>query len=294
MPKPDVPLVRSNTDVAPIPRSPAPTDEPPPATTRSMRPPRTAQRGTRRPSTSFLAGNWTKQPAVASSREPSPEPAVVSNVEEVLYMGPQRSVDDYDDEVLDFALHLGIDPDREPYLLPVAEEAYDAPLPAPWRQIDDGHGRIYFYNDQTDVSQWEHPRDKHYRAFVFKLKAEAAIKKRPPTGPKAPTKPASLQPPRAPPLPPVKAVATGGGAGMGAGRGEGASPKSPARAEVWSRDELSETVSTRGMTQEELREMLQQLTSMSQSTKNLGELLDSIRPPSQRPPGPGPHSESSP
>eukprot|EP00741_Cyanophora_paradoxa_P014312 tig00020780_g13803.t1 len=79
----------------------------------------------------------------------------------------RRLAADYEDEIVSFAVHtLGIDPELEPHLLSIAEEAYDAPLPAPWRQIDDGQGRLYFYNDETDVSQWEHPLDKHYRAYL--------------------------------------------------------------------------------------------------------------------------------
>eukprot|EP00741_Cyanophora_paradoxa_P014318 tig00020780_g13809.t1 len=82
-----------------------------------------------------------------------------------------------DEEMMEFARHLGIDPETEGHLMHLALEAWEAPVPEPWLEIDDGQGRIYFYNEETDVSQWEHPLDKHYAAMVARMKEEGAAQR---------------------------------------------------------------------------------------------------------------------
>jgi hypothetical protein len=54
---------------------------------------------------------------------------------------------DYELALHEHAKYLGIDPIGEPYLLPLAKESLDAPLPADWVESDDGNGNIYYFNE---------------------------------------------------------------------------------------------------------------------------------------------------
>ena len=69
-------------------------------------------------------------------------------------------------EVLDFAVYLGIDPEREEDLLWIAHECLSAELPAPWSEHTSSRGDVYFYNAETDESVVEHPLEAQYRAMV--------------------------------------------------------------------------------------------------------------------------------
>jgi hypothetical protein len=73
------------------------------------------------------------------------------------------------------AEHLDIDPDREPYLLWLAEVAMQAPLPRGWeRHHQPAHagGGIteFFHNAALDLTQWEHPFEYHFRAAVERFR----------------------------------------------------------------------------------------------------------------------------
>jgi centrosomal protein CEP164 len=69
-------------------------------------------------------------------------------------------------EVLDFAVYLGIDPEREEDLLWIAHECLNAELPTPWTEHTSSRGDVYFYNAETDESVVEHPLEEKYRAMV--------------------------------------------------------------------------------------------------------------------------------
>ncbi|XP_014260415.1 centrosomal protein of 164 kDa-like isoform X1 [Cimex lectularius] len=76
-------------------------------------------------------------------------------------------------EVLDYAKKIGIDPEREPHLLPIALNGLMQPLPQGWRPCFDGTlKRWYYYNDITKSSQWEHPLDDVYRNLVKRGRSE--------------------------------------------------------------------------------------------------------------------------
>ena len=47
-------------------------------------------------------------------------------------------------QVTDMAAYLGIDPEQEPGLLPVARMAVCAPLPPGWQQVDHPDGFVLF------------------------------------------------------------------------------------------------------------------------------------------------------
>ncbi|CAM1332078.1 Uncharacterised protein g10766 [Pycnogonum litorale] len=70
-------------------------------------------------------------------------------------------------EIEDYAKSLGIDPDTEPDLLWIAEEALSCDLPQPWVPLEDDEHRIFFYNTETRMSSWDHPYDDFYRKVVI-------------------------------------------------------------------------------------------------------------------------------
>eukprot|EP00741_Cyanophora_paradoxa_P014316 tig00020780_g13807.t1 len=186
----------------------------------------------------LLAANWTG----ASGRghfSPSKERPVEAPGHAAPATHVERLAADYDEGVLEFARALGIDEAGEPHLLYIAEEAYFAPLPAPWAEMEDAAGRIYFYNEETDVSQWEHPLDKHYRAMVFQIKEEQREQRERALRPRAASLPPLLRlgrPPRPlrqdrPALP--VALAEWQRLAPGAARGEG-SPLPAGGEEGWS------------------------------------------------------------
>ncbi|CAK7317416.1 Centrosomal protein of 164 kDa [Vulpes lagopus] len=97
--------------------------------------------------------------------------------------------EDYDEtyipseqEILEFAREIGIDPIKEPELMWLAREGIVAPLPVEWKPCQDITGDIYYFNFANGQSMWDHPCDEHYRNLVIqergKLSTPAAIKKK--------------------------------------------------------------------------------------------------------------------
>ncbi|XP_048525771.1 centrosomal protein of 164 kDa isoform X3 [Dendroctonus ponderosae] len=78
------------------------------------------------------------------------------------------------EEIKDYALKIGIDPDSEPQLLPLATEGLMKALPPGWKPCyDDKSKSYYYYNQITKKTQWEHPLDDIYRNLVKKVRAES-------------------------------------------------------------------------------------------------------------------------
>ncbi|XP_072877422.1 centrosomal protein of 164 kDa isoform X6 [Chlorocebus sabaeus] len=97
--------------------------------------------------------------------------------------------EDYDEtyipseqEILEFAREIGIDPIKEPELMWLAREGIVAPLPGEWKPCQDITGDIYYFNFANGQSTWDHPCDEHYRNLVIqeraKLSTSGAIKKK--------------------------------------------------------------------------------------------------------------------
>jgi hypothetical protein len=86
--------------------------------------------------------------------------------------------DVYKQALREHAYELGIDPDAEPEYMWIAEESLIAPLTDGWTQIkqEDGEyaGSLYYFNENTGISQWEHPLDAHYRSVFQREKQKAA------------------------------------------------------------------------------------------------------------------------
>ncbi|XP_012865330.1 PREDICTED: centrosomal protein of 164 kDa isoform X8 [Dipodomys ordii] len=97
--------------------------------------------------------------------------------------------EDYDEtyipseqEILEFAREIGIDPVKEPELMWLAREGIVAPLPVEWKPCQDITGDIYYFNFANGQSMWDHPCDEHYRNLVIqereKLSTPGATKKK--------------------------------------------------------------------------------------------------------------------
>ncbi|XP_052044413.1 centrosomal protein of 164 kDa isoform X9 [Apodemus sylvaticus] len=85
-------------------------------------------------------------------------------------------------EILDFARVIGIDPVKEPELMWLAREGIEAPLPKGWKPCQNITGDLYYFNFDTGQSIWDHPCDEHYRKLVIQERerwsAPGAIKKK--------------------------------------------------------------------------------------------------------------------
>uniref|UniRef100_A0A8C9K1N6 Centrosomal protein of 164 kDa n=1 Tax=Panthera tigris altaica TaxID=74533 RepID=A0A8C9K1N6_PANTA len=97
--------------------------------------------------------------------------------------------EDYDEtyipseqEILEFAREIGIDPVKEPELMWLAREGIVAPLPVEWKPCQDITGDIYYFNFANGQSTWDHPCDEHYRNLVIqerrKLSTPGAVNKK--------------------------------------------------------------------------------------------------------------------
>ncbi|XP_006834044.1 PREDICTED: centrosomal protein of 164 kDa [Chrysochloris asiatica] len=96
--------------------------------------------------------------------------------------------EDYDEtyipseqEILEFAREIGIDPIKEPELMWLAREGIVAPLPVEWKPCQDITGDIYYFNFANGQSMWDHPCDEHYRNLVIQERGKlptGAIKKK--------------------------------------------------------------------------------------------------------------------
>ncbi|XP_072386494.1 uncharacterized protein Cep164 isoform X2 [Diabrotica undecimpunctata] len=79
-----------------------------------------------------------------------------------------------EEEIKDYAVKIGIDPDSEPQLLPIAAEGLMKALPAGWKPVyDDKSKSYYYYNNLSKKTQWEHPLDDIYRGLVKKARTES-------------------------------------------------------------------------------------------------------------------------
>ncbi|XP_076810122.1 uncharacterized protein LOC143452868 [Clavelina lepadiformis] len=81
-----------------------------------------------------------------------------------------------EEEVLEYARVIGLDPGKEPELLWIAREGINAPLPSHWKPCQDTTGDIYYFNFETGDSIWDHPCDEFYRAMVIEERQKDRLK----------------------------------------------------------------------------------------------------------------------
>ncbi|CAF2331498.1 unnamed protein product [Rotaria sp. Silwood2] len=71
------------------------------------------------------------------------------------------------EEIREYAIYIGIDPDKEPHLLWLAKEGIMKPLPPGWKPCQEENGELYYFNFDTGKSSWDHPCDEIYKARVL-------------------------------------------------------------------------------------------------------------------------------
>ncbi|XP_047520824.1 centrosomal protein of 164 kDa isoform X1 [Pieris napi] len=80
------------------------------------------------------------------------------------------------EEISDYACQLGIDPESETHLLPLARDGLMQALPPPWKAyFDEKLQSHYYYNEETKKTQWEHPLDHVYRELVKKARDASVL-----------------------------------------------------------------------------------------------------------------------
>ncbi|KAJ3015698.1 hypothetical protein HKX48_004423 [Thoreauomyces humboldtii] len=85
-----------------------------------------------------------------------------------------------EEEILDYAKFLGINPDTEKHLLWIAQQSLKAPLPPNWKPCQTDDGNIYYFNFTTGESIWDHPCDEHFRKLYAEEKAKGPNSTGPP------------------------------------------------------------------------------------------------------------------
>jgi len=79
------------------------------------------------------------------------------------------------EDILEYAVYLGMDPTVDQDLLWIAEEALMAPDPPGWTEMLDPRGLLYFYNETSGQSSRQHPLDEHYQNLYLKMKMQKAV-----------------------------------------------------------------------------------------------------------------------
>ncbi|XP_022177088.1 spindle pole body component 110 isoform X2 [Myzus persicae] len=76
-------------------------------------------------------------------------------------------------EIEEQASRLGIDAVKEIHLLSIARQCLLEPLPSDWFPCYiEKENKYFYYNEQSKISQWEHPLDEYYRQIVEKTRSE--------------------------------------------------------------------------------------------------------------------------
>ena len=58
--------------------------------------------------------------------------------------GDGKNLSDWDSSTVAYAKYIGIDPQREPHLMWIAQEGLQAPLPAGWAEATSPQGTTYY------------------------------------------------------------------------------------------------------------------------------------------------------
>jgi len=87
-----------------------------------------------------------------------------------------------EEEVVEYAQWLGMDPIKDRHLFYIAREGLKAPLPEPWKPCRTHDGEIYYFNFESGESVWEHPCDEYYKKQFQEAKIAHANKAKAPLG----------------------------------------------------------------------------------------------------------------
>ncbi|KAL9655096.1 hypothetical protein ABK040_008877 [Willaertia magna] len=85
-----------------------------------------------------------------------------------------------EEDVIQYAKWLGLDPVEDSDLMHIALEGIKAPLPEGWRPCQTEEGQLFYFNFNTGDSIWDHPMDAYYKqkAKEEKMKKEKEKKKK--------------------------------------------------------------------------------------------------------------------
>ena len=72
-----------------------------------------------------------------------------------------------EEDVIEYAQFIGINPTDEPELMWIANQGVVAPLPKGWKAVQDPQGELYYFNFETGESIWDHPCDQDFRNLVI-------------------------------------------------------------------------------------------------------------------------------
>ncbi|CAF1120357.1 unnamed protein product [Adineta ricciae] len=89
------------------------------------------------------------------------------NKQTVLCENIDENYEPTSEEIREYAIYIGIDPDKESHLLWLAREGILKPLPSGWKPCQEENGELYYFNFDTGTSSWDHPCDEMYKARVI-------------------------------------------------------------------------------------------------------------------------------
>lgn len=93
-------------------------------------------------------------------------PAVILEEEVAINYNPDP------EEIIDYAEFLGMDVNNDQEFFYIAKEGLKAPLPDPWKPVQDAEEELYFYNFETQEIIKEHPCDEYYKDLYREEKAK--------------------------------------------------------------------------------------------------------------------------
>ncbi|CAF0774233.1 unnamed protein product [Brachionus calyciflorus] len=93
---------------------------------------------------------------------------MLSNSNDQIIIEYDDNIQPTEEDIIEYAKYIGIDPDQEPELMWIARQGANAPLPKGWKAVHDPQQEeLYYFNFETGESIWEHPCDNDYRALVI-------------------------------------------------------------------------------------------------------------------------------
>jgi len=88
----------------------------------------------------------------------------------------ERMYDTDNEELRDYCIWLGMDPETEGDLMWIAEEALRTPLPAHWEICHtEGQDDIFYFNTATGESSWDHPCDSYFRDVYLQRRRACSV-----------------------------------------------------------------------------------------------------------------------
>lgn len=110
-----------------------------------------------------------------STDAPAPDPAVSSPASTAAAAAAAKDsiYEPTPEEIVDYAVHIGIDPVAEHDLLWIAREGLMAPLEPGWQAARDPDTLAFYFfrTEKPEETTWDHPSDERYRDLVQSVRA---------------------------------------------------------------------------------------------------------------------------